>query len=134
MFIFLSITTNAIAQVDPKIEIFEVQKDKVVATVEVTPEIRQDVEAFLKGISGVYKKLNPVPTTGFMVKVPLTPAVVIENKFFKGSIVEVIVVFSLQENPYLMAFDNNNQFYAFTFEGDADSFLEKLNYNPRTSY
>lgn len=133
LFIFLTVATNTMAQNNQQIEIFDVTQEKVVSTVKLDPAIQQDVEAFLKKITGVYKQLNPVPTTGFMVKIPLDPYVSVENDYFKGRLVEVIVVFPIQENPYLMAFDDSNQFYAFTFEGDTDSFLEKLNYDPRTS-
>ncbi len=132
MIIFLSFSSSTIAQI-PNVEIFDVKQEKVVATVEKTPEIQQEVEAFLKSITGVYKKMNPVPTTGFMVKVPLEPYVNLENELINGKIVEVIVVFSIDENPYLLVFDDENNFYAFTFDGNTDSFLEKLNYNPMTS-
>lgn len=132
MIIFLSFSNSSIAQSN-KVEIFDVKQEKVIATVEKTSEIQREVEAFLKGITGVYKKLNPVPTTGFMVKVPLEPYLNLENEFIKGKIVEVIVVFSIEENPYLIVFDAENNFYVFTFEANTDSFLEKLNYNPMTS-
>ncbi|QOR67484.1 hypothetical protein IM538_04910 [Cytobacillus suaedae] len=133
MIIFLLFSTNTIAQINNKIEIFDVKQEKVVSSIERTPEIQREVETFLKNITGVFKKLDPVPTSGFMVKVPLDPKFNLENNYIKAQLVEVIVVFSIDENPYLLVFDNENNFYAFTFEGKTDSFLEKLNYNPMTS-
>ncbi|MFK4997415.1 hypothetical protein ACI2OX_07255 [Bacillus sp. N9] len=61
-----------------------------------------------------------------MIKVPLQPAVQVENAWFNDLIDEVIIIIPPKENPYLMTFDNENRAHFFTLKGKVDSFLLNL--------
>jgi hypothetical protein len=127
IFIFLLVSTNAIAQTNQQIEIFDINKGKVVMNVPLEPVLQQEAKKWLKGITGVYVKFKPIPDKGFMVKVPLQPNVMVENQWFNDLVDEVIIIFPYQEKPYLLIFDSENKPYFFTFEADTDKFLEIVN-------
>ncbi|GIN93693.1 hypothetical protein J6TS1_17830 [Siminovitchia terrae] len=124
------LSTNAIAQTNQHIQIFDVNKGKVIKNVQMNTDLQQEVEKFLEGITGVYVKINPFPNKGFMIRVPLEPNVMARNQWFNDLVDEVIIIFSGQEDPYIMVFDNENRPYFFTFESDTVKFMGLLNFKP----
>lgn len=129
LFIFI-LATNQTYAAENKIEIFHIDKEKVIKEINHDDEIQVEVEKFLDGISDLYKKLNPVPDSGYMVKVPLHPAYSLKNNWFNGIVSEVIVIFPKYENPFLLVFDEKRRPFFFTFHESVDSFLSKLNFIP----
>ncbi|KAB7709140.1 hypothetical protein F9802_03260 [Bacillus aerolatus] len=112
------------------IEIFDINKGKVIMNVQLNTDLQQEVKKFLKGITGIYVKFKPIPDTGFMIRIPLEPNIMMKYQSFNALVDEVIIIFSGQENPYLMVFDNENRPYFYRFEGDTDKFLALLNFKP----
>jgi len=127
-FIFLLIQTYGIAQTNQQIQIFDISKGKVVKNLQINTDSQQEVEKFLEGITGVYVKLNPIPNNGFMIRIPLEPNVTVKNQWFDDLVDEVTIIFSGEENPYLMVFDDENRPYFLTFKGDTGKLLELLNF------
>ena len=128
--IFLLFTTIANAQTNKQIEIFDINKGKVVMSVEPNPDSQQAVRKFLEGITGVYVKYNPIPQKGFMIRVPLEPHIVVKNQWFNDLVDEVTIIFPDQEDPYLMVFNDENRPFFLTFEGDITNFFKLLNFKP----
>lgn len=131
LLILLFITTNVSAQPTQQIEIFDIRKEKVIKTIESNPRVQQEVRKYLNGITTVFAKINPVPSEGFMIKVPLEPSVTVKTPLYEGPVSETIIVFSGRENPYLLLFDNKNRLLAFNFKGNTANLLKLLKYNPR---
>jgi hypothetical protein len=121
-------STNVHAKTNPHIEIIDVSKGEIVEKVPLSPKLQNYVEKFLKGISGVYKKMNPVPSEGHIVKVPLEPNVALNNQWLNTIVDEVILIFTGSESPYLCVFDDENRTYFFTFKGETNEFLNELNF------
>ena len=91
--IFILYTTNVMAQTNHQIKIIDIKKGKVIKNVQKTPDLQQEVEKFLEGISGVYVKLNPYPNNGFVIKIPLEPNVTVKNQWFNDLVDEVMIIF-----------------------------------------
>ena len=131
LLILLIMSTNAAAQPAQQIEIFDIRKEKVVKTIKSNPRVQQEVRKYLNGITTVFAKINPVPSEGFMIKVPLEPSVTVKTPLYEGPVSETIIVFSGRDNPYLLLFDNKNRLQAFNFRGNTANLLKLLRYNPR---
>ncbi|WP_059174040.1 hypothetical protein [Bacillus sp. FJAT-27445] len=125
---FISIPTAA--QTHQQIEIFDIAKGKVVKTAQPNPKVQQEVKKFLTGITGIYPKLNPVPSEGFMIRVPFEPRTMVKTSLFNGPVDEVIIIFPAYENPYLMFFDDKGRALVFNFKGDTAKLLGLLNFKP----
>ncbi|MFJ7729305.1 hypothetical protein ACIQXV_24685 [Neobacillus sp. NPDC097160] len=95
--IFILYTTNAMAQTNHQIQIIDIKKGKVIKNVQKSPDLQQEVEKFLEGITGVYVKLNPYPNNGFVIKIPLEPNVTVKNQWFNDLVDEVMIIFPVQE-------------------------------------
>ncbi|WP_053368024.1 hypothetical protein [Bacillus sp. FJAT-27245] len=125
---FISMPTAA--QTHRQVEIFDIGKGKVVLTAQPNPKVQLEVGQFLAGITGIYPKINPVPSEGFMVRVPLEPSITVKTQLFTGPVDEVIIIFPAYENPHLMFFDDKGRALVFNFKGDAARLLELLNFKP----
>ena len=91
MFLF---TPNALAQPNAsgQVEIFDIKQEQVVKTRPVTPAIEKEAKTYLTNITDLYRKASPIPKEGFMIKIPLEPAVQIQNQWMNEPVDQVIVV------------------------------------------
>ncbi|MFJ7730221.1 hypothetical protein ACIQXV_29610 [Neobacillus sp. NPDC097160] len=126
--IFILYTTNAMAQTNHQIQIIDIKKGEVIKSVQKTPDLQQEVVKILEGITGVYVKLNPYPNNGFVIKTPLEPNIMVKNQWFNDLVDEVMIIFPVQEKPYLLVFDNENQSHFYKFQGNTNKFLGLLNF------
>ena len=110
------------------IEIFDTGKEQVIKRVESSPAIQKEVSGYLKGISGLYTRFNPIPRKGIMIKIPVVPPVEVKNKWVNQLVNEVIVLFPAQGEPYLMIFQQENKPLFFTFKGNTANLLKELNF------
>ncbi|MBS4208662.1 hypothetical protein [Bacillus sp. FJAT-50079] len=124
MILFLS-STVATAQSN-QVEIFNINNGKIEKNVPLNEDIQQEAGNLINGITDVYRRMEPIPNKGMMIKVPLQPAVLVENSLFHDLVDEVIIIIPPKEDPYLMMFDNENKPHFFTFKGKVDPILLKL--------
>lgn len=128
MILLLSLAGSADAETPSKIEIFHINKGKVVKELPMTGEIQVEVEKIFAGLTDIYRGFEPIPKKGHMVRIPLDPAVEVKNEWFHDLVSEVIVIFPEYENPHLMVFnDENSTPYFWTFNSSVDNLLDKIN-------
>lgn len=125
--IFFSGTSHILAEVNSQIEIFEIEKGTVI-TVPSNDLFQLEAVNILKDIKDVYKKLNPIPNKGMMVKIPVNPMIPIQNQWMNSLIDEVIIFFPEDDEPYIMTYDDENNFYFFSINQSklATEFVFKL--------
>ncbi|MGJ7910469.1 hypothetical protein [Neobacillus sp. LXY-1] len=128
IFILLIISTNGIAQTNKQVQIFDINKGKVIKNIQMNTDLQQEVEKYLEGITGVYVKYNPIPNNGFMIRIPLEPNVMVKNQWFDDLVDEVTIIFSSHEIPFIMVFDDENRPHFFTIEGSTSKLLGLLNF------
>lgn len=124
--LLLFIGTSAKAQ-SKQIEVFDISKGKVILQQETNPDIQKDVKKYVNGIKKIYSKIQPIPKAGLMVKVPLEPAIRVENQWLSAIIDEVIIIIPADDEPILMLFDDENRTLFFTFTGNVQELLKKIN-------
>jgi hypothetical protein len=108
------------AQGIKNVELYDIQKDSVTQIVPTNAEFQKAAEDYLKGINGIYVKVKPIPNQGYMVKIPLEPSIQINNEWITEPFDEVIIIFTKEEPPYLMVFDDENNPHFFHFQGNTD--------------
>lgn len=108
------------------IEIFNIEKGKVVKEISTSTDINKETELIISSVSGVYKNLDPLPHKGFMVKIPVDPPIHLQNEWFNDYVDEVVIIFSNEEkDPYLMIWDDENRPHFYSFQMKTEK-LEKL--------
>jgi len=112
------------------IEVFDINQQAVVKVVPNDNEIQKLVKNYIQGIDGYYSKFNPIPERGYAVKIPLAPAVKVENKEIKLPIDQVILMCPENEKPFLMVLQDENKLSCFTVKGSSLVLLESIGYEP----
>lgn len=121
----------AAAQKGQLAEVFDIRLDHVTKTMPVTPAIQKEAESYLQTITGLSPKLSPIPKEGRVIKVPLEPAVPVQNQWIDAVINEVIIIIGKHEPPALLVFDDENKAYFFYFNKDIGQLLRIMD-EPRT--
>ena len=137
--------TNLISFADQKnnsingyksIEIFDVNKGAVIKKVQTNPSVQKEVEAYLKGITGMYVKVKAFPEKGYIIRVPLEPSLEIENHWLNDygikAVDEVFILFPVNAKPYLLVLNEKKRPLFYNFEGNTDVLLESLNFKAGT--
>lgn len=114
------------SEMNRPIEVFDIERNEVMIRAHMNQAIYHDVENLLEGIDGVVKRINPIPSDGFIVKIPLEPNIMVVNEWLNDLVDEVMIFYSEKDHPYLLVFDQENNSYFFTFNGDAVGLLLKI--------
>lgn len=123
---FSLVFTNPAVQDFKPIELFDIGKEQVVRSIPSDASIQKEAESCLQGITNIYVRFRPIPSKGYMVKIPLENPVQVDNPWVKCLVDQIILVFPGEEKPYLLVFDNRNRLTCLTFEGKTDALLKKL--------
>ncbi|QED46713.1 hypothetical protein [Cytobacillus dafuensis] len=124
--IFLN-TSNIYGQNVGQIEIFDIEKGMVTHTVPMTPTIQKNIEEIVKEIHDVYKKFNPIPNKGQMIKIPLNPPIPVQNQWLHSLIDEIIIFLPEEGKPFIMTYDDENHTYFFISNNSMEKLLKEFN-------
>ncbi|MHC0037007.1 hypothetical protein [Pseudoneobacillus sp. C159] len=108
------------------VELFDVQKDAVIQTVPHSPTFQKAANDYLNGINRIFVKINPIPTSGYMVRIPLEPAIRVKNEWINELVDEVVIVLPKNDQAYLMIFDDENTPHFFYFKGNTNTLTKTL--------
>ncbi|MDQ0418599.1 hypothetical protein J2Z48_002802 [Croceifilum oryzae] len=116
----------------PPIEIFDTTQEKVIATVQNSPEIQLEVKDMLHRITQRSPRANLEAKNQLMIRVPLEPSIYVQkDSVITGYISEVIVIISKtgsHSNSNLLLFNEENQPVLIECNFHPDSFLKKIGY------
>jgi len=130
---FLTLTQTA-DNVSKVIEIFDISKGEVIKKVQPNTSIQKVAISYLNGILGMYVKANAFPDKGYIVRIPLNPPAKVQTHWFNDynidSIDEVFILFPEQGDPFLLVLDKKFRPLFYTFKGDVDLLLKKLEFSP----
>ncbi len=107
-------TSLTFAETSKQIEIFDIEKGTVIKTVPLNLIFQTESAKILNSIKDIYKKVNPIPNKGLMVKIPLNPMIPVQNQWLTSHVDEIIIFLPEDEEPYIMTFDDENNVYFFT--------------------
>ncbi|MEH7344635.1 hypothetical protein V7122_12315 [Bacillus sp. JJ1532] len=136
LFIGLLVYTSPIhaREQGEKIEVYHIDEAKVIKEIPSTATIHLEAEKYLSNISGVYKKINPIPNKGFIVRIPLRPPLEVQNQWIHTLVDEMSIFYPIGEDPYIMIFDDENNVYFFTIDGnilDFSKMTKELGITPK---
>lgn len=110
-----------------QIEVFDCKKEMVVQKQSLDSAIQKEAVQYAKSITGPFKNLNVVPKDGHMIKIPLSKPVSITNQWLQTTIDEVLILLPLNEKPYIMLYDDENNPHFYYVKGDPKGLLKEMN-------
>lgn len=109
-------------------EIFDPKQDRVVKVVQLDAKAYDLIAKWIKNINSFYGKIDPATDDGYAVRIPLYPAVNVNNKWLKAYVNEVFIIIPENDPPFFMIFENKNKLTCFPFTGDIDELSRVLNF------
>lgn len=106
-------------------EVFDVKKESVTRTFELTDEIHAEVKRWLASITGPAPLVRADPDNGIVLHIPLRPPIQVERPDFHASANEVFVFVPKDQKPYLLIFSEQNEPRIFAFDSPVEPFLRK---------
>lgn len=77
---------------DPRAELFDVSRGKVVLYIPVTVDLRHAAESWLAEIRGIAVGLRLLPDRGYIIKIPFRPPMESSSVHFRGSVRELYLM------------------------------------------
>ncbi|MGN7941978.1 hypothetical protein [Virgibacillus sp. 6R] len=74
------------------IKVLDIKSNSVIKEAETSVEMDDEVIKAIKSIKRVTVQASPIPQEGYLIKIPLTKSVKVENKWFNDIISEVLIV------------------------------------------
>lgn len=130
LIIMILFPINVCAKDYNNIEIYDIKRDRLIKVVESNSEIENLVINYLQGIDGIYAKLNPIPMEGYAIKISLDSPLILQNQWINTIVEEAIIVLPKEKEPkaFFIIFEQENKLMCFTFKGDVEVLLEKLQF------
>lgn len=109
------------------IEIFDIDKGEIIKSLPANQIIQDEAIEYLKGITGMYPKVNALPSKGYIVRIYLEPSVFIKNQWINEALNEIYIVFPPKnDKPYLLILDNKSRPVFFIFDANTDTLLKNI--------
>ena len=84
------------ANTQEQVEIFSIEKGKVIKVVQINETAVAESKKYLQGIVGIYPKIKAFPDKGYIIKIPFDPNIIVKNHFLNdydiSSIHEVFIL------------------------------------------
>lgn len=114
-------------------EIFDPRQEKVVKVIQLNTEIHNIVAKWVREVDGIYTKNNPVTDDGYAIRIPLDPAVKVQNKYLNALVNEIYIIVPENEPPFFMIFESEDKLSCFPFNGDLDKLSKALDFKLKIS-
>lgn len=129
MLLFSGSTAHA-AGVGEPIELFDTDKQRVVATFENTAGFQDEAQQLLQSVSGRVLELNPSLDSAMIVKVPLVPPKPLKLRSAKieASIAEMFVIMPKkgERRPWMILHTKEYETIVAEFSGKVDQLRERV--------
>jgi len=117
--------TSPATESSDEVQIFDIGKGKVVKRLKTSPKIQEQARRIISSITGMYAKVQPFPDKGYIVKIPVKPALRVQSQYINASVDRIYVIFTAEEPPIVLILDSSEKPFVYNFSWDTGE-LEKL--------
>lgn len=124
----LEATTPAQEDIN-EIQIFDISKGKVVKKLKTSPAFQDQAVQIISSITGLYAKVKPLPEKGYIVRVPVNPALKVQNQYINATIDKIYVIFTENEPPFVLILDRSQKPFVYNFSWNTDELVKLLDFD-----
>jgi len=121
-------TTKPATESSDEIQIFDISKGKVVKKLKTTDAVQKQAEQIINSITGLYAKVQPFPEKGYIVRIPVNPALKVRNQFINATIDKIYVIFTKEEPPFVLILDSSDKPFVYNFDCRIDELVRYLDF------
>ncbi|NLW02450.1 MAG: hypothetical protein GX027_04205 [Clostridiaceae bacterium] len=111
-----------------EVQIFDIGKGKVVKRMKATPMIQEQARKIIGSITGMYAKIQPFPDKGYIVKIPVNPALKVQSQYINASVDRIYVIFTDKEPPIVLILDSSDKPFVYNFGWKTDELEKQLGF------
>lgn len=123
---FTNSPVNAKEPNDPFIQIYSSEKQRVIQTIPMNEEIREQVASWFSTITGISPKLKIDTPKGLAIRFPMDPPLTFSNTWVPSAHAKEIFLLldqTQKEPPMLLVFTTDQRSHVFTFSHNIQPFL-----------
>lgn len=108
------------------IELFDIAKGSVIKKIKSDIQVQKEVFMYLNSITGMYPKVNALPNSGYIIRIPLDNSYKIKNFWIDSFIDEIFIIFKTGSTPYLLLLDDKKRPLFLNFNKKTTNLLNLL--------
>jgi hypothetical protein len=112
-----------------EVQIFDIGKGKVVKRMKSTPSFQEQARQIISSITGMYAKVKPFPEKGYIVRIPVNPALRVQNEYMNATIDRIYVIFTEDEPPIVLILDSSEKPFVYNFSWNTEELERQLDFN-----
>ena len=112
-----------------EIQIFDISKGKIVKKMKTGPTIQTEAGKIMNSITGLYAKVKPFPDKGYIVRVPCSPALIVQNNFINATVDKMYIIFTQNEPPIVLILDCKEKPFVYNFSNSTQELKKYLNFS-----
>ena len=93
-----------------------------------TPMIQEQARKIIGSITGMYAKIQPFPDKGYIVKIPVNPALKVQSQYINASVDRIYVIFTDKEPPIVLILDSSDKPFVYNFGWKTDELEKQLGF------
>lgn len=121
--------TKPAAETSDEIQIFDISKGKVVKKLKTSAAVQEQAIQIINSITGLYAKVQPLPDKGYIVRVPVNPALKVRNQFINATIDKIYIIFTEKEPPFVLILDSSEKPFVYNFDCKIDELVKYLDFD-----
>ncbi|MFB4213144.1 hypothetical protein ACE1TH_14735 [Shouchella sp. JSM 1781072] len=114
------------------IEVFSLDEEKVVFQTASTAKAEDVAKELLTSIDGLVTKINPLPPSGFLVKIHFSEPYHVHNYWFDATVTQAVFVYEADNPSSVMLINQQGQSVFFTIDRSAHDLFDTIHYEPST--
>jgi len=112
-----------------EVQIFDISKGKVTKRMKTTPAMQEQARKIISSITGMYAKVQPFPDKGYIVRIPVNPALKVKNEYINAVIDRIYVIFTEKEPPIVLILDSSEKPFVYNFSWKTDELEKQLDFD-----
>ncbi|MBG9784864.1 hypothetical protein [Shouchella lehensis] len=122
-----------VAMAATPIDVFSIDEEKVVYQTEGTPQAQHTAQQLIQSIDGLVTAINPLPASGYLVKVTFDQPYYVKNYWFHAAVTQAIFVYDKGNPSSVMLINEENQSIFFTLSRDVEELFALIQFKPTLS-
>lgn len=128
-----SVFIHPVALASSPIEVFSIDEEKVVFQTTPSAEIEDVAKDLLTSVDGLVTKINPLPSSGLLVKIHFSKPYHVHNYWFDADVTQAVFVYEEDNPSSVMLINQEGQSVFFTMNRSTLDLFHAIHYEPGTS-
>lgn len=130
LLVCILVIRQPVAMAATPIEVFSLDEEKVVYQTGGTLKAQHTAQQFIQSIDGLVTAINPLPPSGYLIKVTFDQPYLVKNYWFDATVTQAVFVYEKDHPSSVMLINEDNQSVFFTLSRNVEEFFTIIQFKP----